>query len=173
VSLSAYLLVLSALLLTVWLLKPGKPVINQQLSEAKLGALFEALMYRGVDGATLRIFTRTERLSLYFVKYVRVEGRSGIECDLSLESFTQLDADALRIAIDPYGLCIHDRPAQANDDHLRIDVGQNVAKAVALTRIIFEQMASVQLYSDCVAVLDEKVMTLDVPRLSGVRRPGR
>lgn len=171
-SLSSYLLIFLVLLLTIWLLRPGKPVINQHLSEAKLSALFEALIYRGVDDATLRIFTRAERLSVYFRKYVRHEGRSGIECELSLGSWTPLNADALRMAIDPYGLRIQDRPAQANDDDLHIDIGQNVAKAVALTRIIFERMSSVSLYSDCVAVLDEKVLTLDVPRLSGMRRPG-
>lgn len=171
-SLSAYVLILLAILLAVWLLKPGKPVINQHLSETRLGALFDALMYRGVNEAALRIFTRSERLSVQFTKYVRREGRTGIECDLSLGAWPHLDADALRRAIEPYGLRIEDRSAHAVDDQLHIDVGQNVAKAVALTQILFERMSSVQLYSDCVAMLDEKVMTMDVPRLSGVRRPG-
>ena len=170
-SLSAYLLTLSAVLVTVWLLRPGKPVTNEHLSEAKLSALIEALMYRGVDAATLRIFTRTETLSLRFTKYVRRARRSGIECNIPLDSWTHLDAEALRIAIDPYGLQIQSSLAQDNG-HLVIDVGQNIAKAVALTQLIFERMSSVSLYTDCVAMLDEKVMTLDVPKLSGVRRPG-
>jgi uncharacterized lipoprotein YajG len=164
-----YLLLLSVVLLAVRLLfQPAKPVTNTHLTEQKLCALFEALLYQGADGASLSIYTKDERLSLHFVKYVRRKGRSGFMCEIPIDPWAHLTVDSIRQDLTARGL----RFSETNNRTLQVDLEQNLAKAIGITELLFAQASGVRLSDDCLARLDEKVLGADLPWLTGVRRPG-
>jgi uncharacterized lipoprotein YajG len=163
-----YLLLLAVVLLVVGLLLPGKPVTNAHLTEQRLWALFEVLLYQGADGASLSIFTKDERLSLRFVKYVRRKGRSGFVCEIPIDPWAHLTVESIRQDLIARGL----RFSETDNRTLQVDLEQNLAKAIAITELLFAQGSGVRLSDDCLARLDEKVLWADLPRLTGVRRPG-
>jgi hypothetical protein len=163
-----YLLLLAVVLLVVGLLLPGKPVTIKHLTEQKLWALFDALLYRGADGASLSIFTTDERLSLRFVKYVRRKGSSGFECEIPIGPWAHFTVESIRQDLTARGL----RFSETNNRTLRVDLEQNLAKATGITELLFVQGSGLRLSDDCLARLDEKVLAGDMPWLTGVRRPG-
>jgi len=163
-----YLILLSAVVLVIWLFLPAKPAIQKRLTQPKLNALFEALLYRGANSATLGIFTRDERLRLRFVKYVRRKEQSGFECEISADEWVHVDILSILDGMKTRGV----RFSMTSDRSLHIDFEQNVAKAMAVVELMFTQLSGVQLFDDCLARLDENVLPLDVPRLTGVTRPG-
>ncbi len=136
-------------------------------------ALLEALLYRGLDGAVLDLSLSSESRAIRFVKYVSRQEQSGYECFIPSKAwreYTLLEWDGLLRARGFSALpSVH---PDRQDEGLVVDLDQNISKGFSLAKLLFEEVAGVNLYQDCFGRLDEKVLPGDFPRFAKVRRPG-
>lgn len=164
-----YFSILALLCLLVWLLRPAKPALNEHLSSRTMHALFDALLYHGARGAELHVRLKDQGITLSYLKYF--DSGIGIQCRFVNEGLAAPFFRQFRARLEGSQIAhTVGNPSPPEGEILTVDIGQNITMAQHLSKLLFEDVVGKNLATDCVASFNDKVLPIEIPFVTGMKR---
>ena len=161
-----------------WFSYVGKqPVAHRPLNDRLLRALLDALLYRGtaIPGsppAQLAIWVQDDPRVLLLSKYLSEAGEVGIRAELPRAPWAEPYYELFRRELEARGIAYAEAaPAGDAPAMLAVDFGRDLELALSVVRLAFERVFDVHLPTRCVAYFNDRLLPLEVPRLTGISRP--